>query len=110
MKKEKMTEIIKKQPFGWRETNGYTILDLGTMPNAIVIKKEEQGNRFLISLRSYFSFPDNFYKLRFEMKQEAIKKACDYLSEWLEDLNAQLPNRVVMNDADYVYDEIKKIN
>jgi len=90
MKKEKMTEIIKKQPFGWRETNGYTILNLGTMPNAIVIKKEERGSMFLISLRSYFSFPDNFYKLRFETKQEAIKKACDYLSEWLQELNTQL--------------------
>ena len=85
-----MTEIIKKQPFGWRETNGYTILNLGTMPNAIVIKKEERGSMFLISLRSYFSFPDNFYKLRFETKQEAIKKACDYLSEWLQELNTQL--------------------
>ena len=87
-----MSEIIKKQPFGWRETNGYTILDLGTMPNAIVIKKEEQGGRFLISLRSYFSFPNNFYNIRFENKQEAIKKACDYLYEWLQDLNAQLPS------------------
>ena len=85
-----MTEIIKKQPFGWRETDRYTILDLGTMPNAIVIKKEERGSMFLISLRSYFSFPDNFYKLRFETKQEAIKKACDYLSEWLKELNTQL--------------------
>lgn len=85
-----MGEIIKKQPFGWRETNGYTILDLGTMPNAIVVKKEEQGSRFLISLRSYFSFPDIFYKMRFETRQEAIKKACNYLSEWLEELNTQL--------------------
>jgi len=85
-----MGEIIKKKPFGWRETNGYTILDLGTMPNSIVIKKEERGSRFLISLRSYFSFPDNFYKLRFKTKQEAIKKACDYLSEWLQELNTQL--------------------
>lgn len=85
-----MSEIVKKQPFGWRETNGYTILDLGTMPNAIVIKKEERGSLFLISLRSYFSFPDTFYKIRFKTKQEAIKKACDYLQEWLQDLNAQL--------------------
>ena len=85
-----MSEIIKKQPFGWRETNGYTILDLGTMPNSIVIKKEEQGNRFLISLRSYFSFPDNFYKLRFETKQEAIDYACKYLAEWVQELNNEL--------------------
>jgi hypothetical protein len=105
-----MGEIIKKQPFGWRETDRYTILDLGTMPNAIVIKKEEQGNMFLISLRSYFSFPNNFYEMRFKTKQEAIIESCSYLYEWLEDLNAQLPNRVVMNDCDYVYDEIKEIN
>jgi hypothetical protein len=85
-----MSEIVKKQPFGWRETNGYTILDLGTMPNAVVIKKEERGNLFLISLRSYFSFPDTFYKTRFKTKQEAIKKACDYLQEWLQELNSKL--------------------
>jgi hypothetical protein len=90
MKKEKMTEIIKKQPFGWRETDRYTILDLGTMPNAIVIKKEERGSMFLISLRSYFSFPDNFYKLRFETKQEAIDYACKYLAEWVQELNNEL--------------------
>ena len=85
-----MTEIIKKQPFGWRETNGYTILDLGTMPNAIVVKKEEQGSRFLISLRSYFSFPDSFYKKRFETKQGAIDYACKYLAEWVQELNNEL--------------------
>lgn len=105
-----MSEIIKKQPFGWRETGTYTILDLGTMPNAIVIREDKLAEYFLISLRSYFSFPNNFYDMRFETKQEAIKQSCSYLSEWLEDLNAQLSNRVVMNDADYVYDETKKIN
>jgi hypothetical protein len=85
-----MGEIIKKQPFGWRETDRYTILDLGTMPNAIVIKKEEQGNMFLISLRSYFSFPDSYYKERFETKQKAIDYACKYVSEWVEELNSNL--------------------
>ena len=48
--------LIDKSKFGWTETERYTILDLGTMPNAIVIKKEEGGSRYCISLRSYFSF------------------------------------------------------
>ena len=85
-----MSEIVKKQPFGWRETNGYTILDLGTMPNAVVIKKEERGSLFLISLRSYFSFPDTFYKIRFKTKQEAIEYACRYVLEWVKELNDNL--------------------
>ena len=90
MSVKKMSEIIKNKPFGWRETDRYTILDLGTMPNAIVIKKEEQGNLFLISLRSYFSFPDSFYKKRFETKQGAIDYACKYLAEWVQELNNEL--------------------
>ncbi len=85
-----MSEIIKNKPFGWRETDRYTILDLGTMPNAIVIKKEERGSLFLISLRSFFSFPDDFYKLRFKTKQEATDYACKYLLVWVEELNSQL--------------------
>jgi hypothetical protein len=86
----KTSDIIKKQVFGWRETDRYTILDLGTMPNAIVIKVEEGGSKFLISLRSYFSFPNNFYDMRFETKEEAIKQSCDYLSQWLQELNSEL--------------------
>jgi hypothetical protein len=82
----------KNKVFGWRETDRYTILDLGTMPNAIVIKMEEQGYKYLISLRSYFSFPDNYYDMRFETEEEAIKKSCDYLSQWLLELNSQLFN------------------
>ena len=85
-----MSEIIKKNLFGWRETERYTILDLGTMPKAVVIKKEEQGNQFLISLRGYFSFPDGFYKKRFKTKQEAIDYACKYLAEWVQELNNEL--------------------
>ena len=85
-----MSEIVKKQPFGWRETNRYTILDLGTMPNAVVIKKEERGSLFLISLRSYFSFPDKFYELRFKSKQEATEYACKYLLGWVKELNDKL--------------------
>jgi len=85
-----MSEIVKKNTFGWRETDRYTILDLGTMPNAIVIKKEEQGNLFLISLRGYFSFPDSYYKERFETKHKAIDYACKYVSEWVEELNSNL--------------------
>ena len=86
----KTSDIIKKQVFGWRETDRYTILDLGTMPNAIVIKVEEGGSKFLISLRSYFSFPNNFYDMRFETKEEAIKQSCDYLSQCLQELNSEL--------------------
>ena len=82
--------IIAKQVFGWRETSRYTILDLGTMPNAIVVKIEEQGTKYLISLRSYFSFPEDYYAMRFDTKEEAIKKSCDYLSVWLQELNSQL--------------------
>lgn len=82
----------KNKVFGWRETGRYTILDLGTMPNAIVIKVEEQGYKYLISLRGYFSFPDHYYNMRFETKEEAIKQSCDYLSEWLQELNSQLFN------------------
>ena len=79
MDSSKTNDLIKKQVFGWRETDRYTILDLGTMPNAIVIKVEEGGSKYLISLRSYFSFPNNFYDMRFETKDEAIKQSCDYL-------------------------------
>jgi hypothetical protein len=86
----KTSDLIKKQVFGWRETDRYTILDLGTMPNAIVIKVEEVGDKYLISLRSYFSFPNNFYDMRFETKEEAIKQSCDYLSQWLQELNSHL--------------------
>ena len=82
--------IIAKQVFGWRETSRYTILDLGTMPNAIVVKVEEGGSKYLISLRSYFSFPENYYAMRFDTKEEAIKQSCDYLSVWLQELNSQL--------------------
>ena len=85
-----MNEIIQNNLFGWRETDRYTILDLGTMPNAIVIKKEEVGNLFLISLRSYFSFPESFYKERFETKEKAKEYACKYLLEWMQELNNQL--------------------
>ena len=85
-----MNEIIQSNLFGWRETDRYTILDLGTMPNAIVIKKEEVGNLFLISLRSYFSFPESFYKERFETKEKAKEYACKYLLEWMQELNNQL--------------------
>ena len=93
MGEKDMNEIIGKKVFGWRETGTYTILDLGTMPNAIVIKVEEQGSKYLISLRSYFSFPENYYAMRFETKEEAIKQSCDYLSLWLQELNSQLFNQ-----------------
>jgi hypothetical protein len=90
---EEIALINKK--FGWRENNRYTILDLGTMPNAIVIKQEEQGYLWLISLRSYFSFPDNYYKLRFETKKEAIEHACKYMIVWIQELNNHLLNNNV---------------
>lgn len=85
-----MSEIIQNNFFGWRETDRYTILDLGTMPKAIVIKKQEGGSLFLISLRSYFSFPDSFYRERFETQEEAKEYACKYLLEWVGELNKQL--------------------
>lgn len=85
-----MNEIIQNNLFGWKETDRYTILDLGTMTKAIVIKKEEVGSLFLISLRSYFSFPDSFYNERFETKEKAKEYACKYLLEWVGELNKQL--------------------
>lgn len=87
-----MKEIVKKQKplFGWRESSDYIILDLGTMTNAVVIRNEHLSGYFLISLRSYFSFPDSFYKQRFKSKQEAINYASKYISEWISELNEQL--------------------
>lgn len=86
-----MNEIIQNNLFGWRETGStYTILDLGTMPNAIVIREESLGGYFLISLRGYFSFPDSFYNKRFETKEKAKEYACKYLLEWVGELNKQL--------------------
>jgi len=86
--------MLVKNRFGWREDNKYTILDLGTMPNAIVVKIEEQGSSYCISLRGYFSFPDNYYKLRFATKNEAIEYACNYMLRWIEELNKHLINEI----------------
>jgi len=85
-----MNEIIQSLPFGWKETARYTILDLGTMSNAIVVKTEEMGHNFIISLRSHFPFPEHYYNLRFDTKEEAMKCATDYLVKWLEQLNNKL--------------------
>jgi hypothetical protein len=41
-------------------------------------------------LRSYFSFPDSFYRERFETQDEAKEYACKYLLEWVGELNKQL--------------------
>jgi len=88
-----MQEIgVTNKKFGWREDGKYTILDLGTMPNAIVVKIEERGNLWCISLRSYFSFPDNYYRLRFNTQKEAIECACKYMLKWIEELNNHLLN------------------
>ena len=88
--------LIDKSKFGWTETERYTILDLGTMPNAIVIKKEEGGSRYCISLRSYFSFPDNYYNMRFGTKKETIEFACKYILEWISQMNHQLKNHNIV--------------
>jgi len=82
--------MLLKNKFGWRKNGRYTILDLGTMPNAIVVKREEIGYLYCISLRGYFSFPDNYYKLRFETENEAVDYACKYMSKWIEELNNHL--------------------
>ena len=44
------------------------------------------------SLRGYFSFPDYYYKLRFETENEAIEFACKYMTRWIEELNNHLVN------------------
>ena len=84
--------ILVNNKFGWRKDGRYTILDLGTMPNAIVVKKAEVGYLYCISLRGYFSFPDDYYKLRFETENEAIEFACKYMARWIEELNNHLVN------------------
>jgi hypothetical protein len=85
--------VVSDRVFGWRESKGYKVLDLGTMPNAIVIKQEECGSMYLISLRGYFSFPDEYYKNRFKTEQEAIEYASRYLLTWLLEINSQLFNK-----------------
>lgn len=85
---EQLTVLNKR--FGWRVNGSYTVLDLGTMPNAVIIKQEEEGRHFCISLRGYFSFPDNYYKMRFENEKEAIEFACKYLLQWIEEMNNHL--------------------
>lgn len=82
--------ILLKNKFGWRKDGKYLILDLGTMPTAIVVKREEIGCLYCISLRGYFSFPDDYYKLRFETEYEAVDYACKYMSKWIEELNNHL--------------------
>jgi hypothetical protein len=93
--------ILVNNKFGWRKDGRYTILDLGTMPTAIVVKKAELssllkqaelGSLYCISLRGYFSFPDYYYKLRFETENEAIEFACKYMTRWIEELNNHLVN------------------
>jgi hypothetical protein len=84
--------ILFNNKFGWRKDGRYTILDLGTMPNAIVVKQAEVGYLYCISLRGYFSFPDDYYKLRFETENEAIEFACKYMTRWIEELNNHLVN------------------
>jgi hypothetical protein len=87
---EQLIFLIKK--FGWRIDGKYTILDLGTMPNAIVVKREEVGHLYCISLRGYFSFPNDYYNVRFKTKNEAIDCACKYMTRWIEELNNHLVN------------------
>jgi hypothetical protein len=87
--------ILFNNKFGWRKDGRYTILDLGTMPTAIVVKKAELGHLYCISLRGYFSFPDDYYKLRFETENEAIEFACKYMTRWIEELN----NHLVKNNS-----------
>jgi hypothetical protein len=82
--------ILKNNSFGWRSQKNYTCLDLGTMKNAIVIKQEEIGSKFLISLRSHFPFLEEHYKLRFDTIKLAMDYATDYLVSWIEELNKQL--------------------
>jgi hypothetical protein len=84
--------ILVNNKFGWRKDGRYTILDLGTMPTAIVVKQAELGSLYCISLRGYFSFPDDYYNLRFETENEAIEFACKYMTRWIEELNNHLVN------------------
>jgi len=84
--------ILFNNKFGWRKDGRYTILDLGTMPNAIVVKQAELGCLYCISLRGYFSFPDDYYKERFITENEAIEFACKYMTRWIEELNNHLVN------------------
>jgi hypothetical protein len=82
--------LTTNKSFGWRNDRNYTCLDLGTMKNAIVIKKEEIGDRFLISLRSHFPFPEEYYNYRFDVIEMAISSSTNYLINWVEELNKQL--------------------
>lgn len=78
-----------KLNFGWQITSTDAILNLGAMKNAVVIRKSIHGSIF-ISEASFFWFPNEYYKMRFNDMEKAVKVANNHVKKWLESCNDAL--------------------
>ena len=72
--------------FYWEHNLLDSYLHLGTMKKAIVIRKTAiPYGYWKITESSYFPFPKDYYKQKFNSKELAIEKATEYFRMWFSD-------------------------
>ncbi len=70
--------------------------DLGIMKNAIVVKlfKETLCSKesfYSIAIASFFPFPDEYYKMKFDSYIECCEMAESYVLDWMRSLLVNSP-------------------